>query len=82
MPRIRRNQAIDSDEGDDEPEGLPPPKTVRKHQKDNDIQLELPNRTRGPSERTLSAKQQAISKCFHCVPLLLYVLPVADTTFR
>ena len=64
---------MDSDE-ENNPESLSPlQKTSRKDLNDN---VQFPNRTRG-SERTLSVKQQAISKCFHCV---LYVL--TDITFR
>jgi hypothetical protein len=49
----------------------PPPKTSKKPPKknSNNVQVE-PQKTRGASGRTLSAKQQAISKCSYHI---LYV---------
>ena len=74
-----RNQIIDSDDDENEPEDLPPPqKTSRNPRKDLPNNIQLPKRTRVASERTLSAKQQAISKYSHhpiiigwrtCLPL-------------
>ena len=61
-----RNQIIDSDDDENTPESLPPPqRKSTKLQKDLSDNVQIPNRTRSSSERTLSAKQQAISKCFH-----------------
>ena len=80
MSSMHQKQVINSSDDDDEhePEGPPPPrKTFRKPQEDLSNNIELRKRTHGASEHTLSAKQQAISKYFHCV---LYVL--ADITFR
>lgn len=55
-----RNRVVDMSDEENEPEA-PPPKKARKDVADN---VELPNRTRGVSARTVSVKQQAISECF------------------
>jgi hypothetical protein len=60
MPR--RIPTMDSDDEENEADDLPPPqKTSIKPRKDSSKNVQ----TRGASERTLSVKQQAISKCFH-----------------
>ena len=53
-----------SDEENEVPPARPLQKTSRKARDDLSDNVQLPNRTRGALERTVSAKQQAISKCF------------------
>ena len=54
-----RNDVADTSDEENEPEG--PPRNSRKDISNN---VQLPNRTCGVSEHTISAKQQAISKYF------------------
>jgi hypothetical protein len=68
-----QNQVLDasSDEENEVPPVPHPQKTYRKAQDDLSENVQLPNRTHGASDHTVSAKQQAISKCFYHVPHIL-----------
>jgi hypothetical protein len=71
MPRNPVPDAPTSDEENEVPPVPRPQKTSKKTRDDLSDNVQLPNRTRGASDRTVSAKQQAISKYFPRVPCVL-----------